>query len=65
MACLPRDTLARTHLLSFLPGHHFDEITLELTRAIIALSVFAVGVELPRAYVWRHWKSLTMLLGPV
>lgn len=29
-------------------GHHFDEITLELTRIVIALSVFAVGVELPK-----------------
>ncbi|GJN94505.1 hypothetical protein Rhopal_007587-T1 [Rhodotorula paludigena] len=29
-------------------GHHTDEITLELTRIVIALSVFAVGVELPR-----------------
>ncbi|BGO95795.1 hypothetical protein NBRC10512_001633 [Rhodotorula toruloides] len=46
-------------------GHHTDEITLELTRIIIALSVFAVGVELPKAYVWRHWKSLAMLLGPI
>ncbi|GAA6037492.1 hypothetical protein JCM8097_008215 [Rhodosporidiobolus ruineniae] len=46
-------------------GHHTDSITLELTRIIIALSVFAVGVELPKAYVWRHWKSLTMLLGPI
>ncbi|GAA5913902.1 hypothetical protein JCM6882_004391 [Rhodosporidiobolus microsporus] len=46
-------------------GHHTDQITLELTRIIIALSVFAVGVELPKAYVWRHWKSLAMLLGPI
>ncbi|KWU45517.1 Sodium/hydrogen exchanger, partial [Rhodotorula sp. JG-1b] len=46
-------------------GHHTDEITLELTRIVIALSVFAVGVELPRAYVLRHWKSLAMLLGPL
>ncbi|GAA5912630.1 uncharacterized protein JCM6883_005334 [Sporobolomyces salmoneus] len=46
-------------------GHHADEITLELTRIVIALSVFAVGVELPKAYVLRHWKSLAMLLGPI
>ena len=64
-------------------GHHFNAITLEFTRVVIALSgesavcgtarqrelttsppVFAVGVELPRAYVKRHWKSLAMLLGP-
>lgn len=47
------------------PGHHFDEITLELTRVIIALSVFAIGVELPKAYVLRHWRSLAILLGPM
>ncbi|KAK4051626.1 hypothetical protein OIV83_002766 [Microbotryomycetes sp. JL201] len=45
--------------------HPFDEITIELTRAVIALSVFAVGVELPKAYVLRHWRSLAMLLGPI
>ncbi|KAK4056446.1 hypothetical protein OIO90_002589 [Microbotryomycetes sp. JL221] len=46
-------------------GHHFDDITIELTRAVIALSVFAIGVELPKAYALRHWKSLAMLLGPI
>ena len=29
-------------------GEDFDNIVLEVTRAVIALSVFAVGVELPR-----------------
>jgi len=46
-------------------GMHTDEITLEITRVVIALSVFAVGVELPRAYVLKHWRSLIVLLGPV
>ncbi|WVW84938.1 hypothetical protein I302_106974 [Kwoniella bestiolae CBS 10118] len=41
-----------------------DEITLEVTRVIIAISVFAVGVELPKAYMKRHWRSLFFLLGP-
>lgn len=27
--------------------------------------MFAIGVELPKAYVGRHWKSLTFLLIPV
>lgn len=27
--------------------------------------VFAIGVELPKAYVGRHWKSLAFLLVPV
>ncbi|SCV74667.1 BQ2448_7696 [Microbotryum intermedium] len=50
---------------SWSAGHHFDDLTLELTRIVIALSVFAVGVELPKAYILRHWRSLAMLLGPI
>ncbi|KAK0553528.1 hypothetical protein OC845_001201 [Tilletia horrida] len=42
-----------------------NEITLEVMRVTIALSVFAVGVELPRKYLLRHWKSIMFLLGPV
>ncbi|SOV09001.1 related to Na+/H+ antiporter AnNHA1 [Ustilago sp. UG-2017a] len=42
-----------------------DEITLEIMRVTIALSVFAIGVELPRKYLLRHFKSIAILLGPV
>nr|XP_019012994.1 Na+/H+ exchanger AnNHA1 [Kwoniella pini CBS 10737]OCF51775.1 Na+/H+ exchanger AnNHA1 [Kwoniella pini CBS 10737] len=45
-------------------GEVVDEITLEVTRVVIAISVFAVGVELPKAYMKRHWRSLFFLLGP-
>ncbi|KAK8858818.1 hypothetical protein IAR55_003048 [Kwoniella newhampshirensis] len=55
----------------FNPGHWaggddsvVDDITLEVTRVVIAISVFAVGVELPKAYMKRHWRSLFFLLGP-
>ncbi|KAL7424027.1 hypothetical protein Q5752_001612 [Cryptotrichosporon argae] len=41
-----------------------DEITLEVTRVVIAIGVFAVGVELPKAYMKKHWRSLFFLLGP-
>ncbi|GMK53789.1 hypothetical protein CspeluHIS016_0103750 [Cutaneotrichosporon spelunceum] len=41
-----------------------DEITLEVTRVVIALGVFSVGVELPKAYVKKHWRTLFFLLGP-
>jgi NhaP-type Na+/H+ or K+/H+ antiporter len=27
--------------------------------------VFAIGVELPKKYMYRHWKSLFFLLVPV
>ncbi|KAJ9113826.1 hypothetical protein QFC19_000019 [Naganishia cerealis] len=42
-----------------------DEITLEVTRVVIAVGVFAIGVELPKKYVKHHWKSLAFLVGPV
>lgn len=40
-------------------------ITLEFTRVVLAIGVFAIGVELPKAYMARHWKSIFFLLGPV
>ena len=40
-------------------------ITLEVTRVILAVGVFAIGVELPKAYMAKHWKPLFYLLGPV
>lgn len=33
-----------------------DNITQEMTRVIVGVQVFAVGVELPKAYFSRHWK---------
>ena len=48
-------------------GNHKTEtnITLELTRVVLAIGVFAIGVELPKAYMRQHWKSLMFLLIPV
>lgn len=40
-------------------------ITLEFTRVVLAIGVFAIGVELPKAYMRRHWKSLLFLLAPI
>ncbi|KAF8322645.1 hypothetical protein DL93DRAFT_2050485, partial [Clavulina sp. PMI_390] len=42
-----------------------NEITIQVTRIVLAVGVFAIGVELPKAYVGRHWKSLAFLLGPI
>lgn len=42
-----------------------NDITLELTRVVLAIGVFAIGVELPKAYMLRHWRSLAFLLMPV
>jgi NhaP-type Na+/H+ or K+/H+ antiporter len=46
-------------------GASFNEITLEITRIIVALDVFTAGVELPPAYILRHWQTMVCLLGPV
>jgi len=42
-----------------------DNITQEATRIIVGLQVFTVGLELPKSYFKRHWKSVGMMLGPV
>lgn len=42
-----------------------NTITLEFTRVVLAIGVFAIGVELPKAYMARHWRSLFFLLVPV
>ncbi|KAF9516786.1 hypothetical protein BS47DRAFT_1371584 [Hydnum rufescens UP504] len=42
-----------------------NEITLEVTRIVLALGVFAIGVELPKAYMAIHWKSLVLTVVPV
>lgn len=42
-----------------------DKITLECSRIVLVVQCFAVGVELPKAYMERHWKSVVLLLVPV
>lgn len=42
-----------------------DDVVQEAARVIVGIQVFAVGVELPRFYASRHWRSVVMLLGPV
>lgn len=42
-----------------------DQITLEFARIVLVVQCFAVGVELPKAYMERHWRSVTFLLIPV
>ncbi|KAL8911152.1 MAG: hypothetical protein Q9171_003643 [Xanthocarpia ochracea] len=42
-----------------------DQITLECSRVVLVVQCFAVGVELPKAYMERHWKSVLFFLGPV
>ncbi|KAJ5488598.1 Na(+)/H(+) antiporter [Penicillium diatomitis] len=42
-----------------------DKITLEASRIVLVVQCFAVGVELPKAYMERHWRSVSLLLLPV
>lgn len=42
-----------------------DKITLECSRIVLVVQCFAVGVELPKHYMERHWKSVILLLLPV
>lgn len=42
-----------------------DPITQEFTRVIVGVQVFAVGIELPKRWLSRHWRSVVMMLGPV
>jgi Na(+)/H(+) antiporter len=42
-----------------------DEVTLEFSRIVLVVQCFAVGVELPKYYMEKHWRSVVFLLLPV
>ncbi|KAI9051482.1 hypothetical protein LZ554_004528 [Drepanopeziza brunnea f. sp. 'monogermtubi'] len=42
-----------------------DQITLEFSRVVLVVQCFAVGVELPKYYMEKHWRSVVFLLIPV
>ncbi|KAL1628647.1 Na+/H+ antiporter [Neofusicoccum ribis] len=52
-------------LINPLEWGNTDLITLEFSRIVLVVQCFAVGVELPKAYMERHWRSVTALLIPV
>jgi NhaP-type Na+/H+ or K+/H+ antiporter len=45
------------------PNH--EQTILEFCRIVLVVQCFVVGLELPKYYVSRHWRSLFFLLGPV
>lgn len=53
------------NLINPLSWGNTDLITLEFSRIVLVVQCFAVGVELPKAYMERHWKSVVFLLVPV
>ncbi|EIM81253.1 uncharacterized protein STEHIDRAFT_134870 [Stereum hirsutum FP-91666 SS1] len=41
-----------------------DAITLEVMRVVLAVGLFAIGVELPQSYMYQHAKSLLIVVVP-
>ncbi|KAF9574658.1 hypothetical protein EC968_005888 [Mortierella alpina] len=44
---------------------HYDTVTLEFTRIVIAVQVMAAGVSLPRSYMVKERRSLFMMIVPL
>ena len=42
-----------------------DIVTIEFSRLVLVVQCFAVGVELPKYYMEKHWRSVAFLLIPV
>lgn len=42
-----------------------DIVTIEFSRLILVVQCFAVGVELAKFYMEKHWRSILFLLLPV
>lgn len=45
-------------------GAEQNIITLEVMRIVLATGLFAVGVELPCAYMWEHVRGLLIMVVP-
>lgn len=41
-----------------------NAVTLEVTRVVLAVGLFAIGVELPGNYMWKNAKSLSVMVIP-
>ncbi|KZV90940.1 hypothetical protein EXIGLDRAFT_648780 [Exidia glandulosa HHB12029] len=41
-----------------------NPVTLEIMRVVLAAGVFAIGVELPKSYLWRKRRSLLIMVVP-
>ncbi|KAG7861031.1 hypothetical protein KL939_001598 [Ogataea angusta] len=54
------------HVLNwFNPSHwtnNVDNLTFELSRLILVIQLFATGAELPPKYMWKHVRSLNLVL---
>lgn len=53
------------NLINPISWGNVDTVTLEFSRIVLVVQCFAVGVELPKFYMEKHWKSVVYLLLPV
>lgn len=53
------------NLINPLSWGSVDIVTIEFSRIVLVVQCFAVGVELPKFYMEKHWKSVVFLLLPV
>jgi len=53
------------NLINPLEWGNTDIVTLEFSRIVLVVQCFAIGVELPKYYMERHWRSVVLLLVPV
>ncbi|KAJ4468221.1 Sodium/hydrogen exchanger [Lentinula aciculospora] len=49
---------------SWNPSTGSQSITLEVMRIVLATGLFAIGIELPKNYMWKHAKSLSAMVIP-
>lgn len=42
-----------------------ETITMQISRIVLCIQIFAVAVELPKKYMKKHWLSVFILLVPV
>ncbi|KAF5336682.1 hypothetical protein D9758_015681 [Tetrapyrgos nigripes] len=45
-------------------GHQSNPVTLEVMRIVLAIGLFAIGVEIPRSYMRDHAKGLLVMVVP-
>jgi NhaP-type Na+/H+ or K+/H+ antiporter len=45
-------------------GTRANDTTLEVMRVVLAIGLFAIGVELPRSYMAKHAKGLAAMVVP-
>ncbi|KAL5598684.1 hypothetical protein BROUX41_003403 [Berkeleyomyces rouxiae] len=53
------------NLINPIEWGNVDIVTIEFSRIVLVVQCFAVGVELPKYYMEKHWRSVVVLLLPV